>query len=563
MKKLVLPLLLTFMTLPGLGTTVLDRSGHFPRLLDEGKGYIILGGELGNSSATSAGDIEYSLGKAAAMGLNTVLVPAYWDLTEPEEGLFDFSLTDKIIDTARDLDLGVVILWFGAWKNSMSCYAPQWVKHDTKRFQRARTASGKPLEIVSAFSTELLEADRRAFTHWLRHIAENDTAGIVKMVQIENEIGMLEDARDHCAQANEAYSKGVPEKLMRHLAANKTHLHPELKKRWEDRGARMEGSWRDVFGDDIYSDEYFMAWNYAGYVEKLASAGREITSIPFYLNAALNSRGRRPGEYPSAGPLAHLKDIWHAGSPTIDFLSPDIYDSGFAGWISRYALPDNPLFIPEVRRDDSNIAQAYYAIGHHKALGISPFSIESGDADYTRKLADAYGVLRQLSSLLTDISRKGLTEGALLSHEKPDTVLIDGDTRITLSHFFTLPWDPRAKDVSNWRDSGAILIKLATDEYILAGTGVVAKFEDVSEQADTAVRGEDGFAEIGGKAISSQHGWEGQRVGIAQVEEVCIDPDGNLQRIRTLNGDETHQGRHARISVDDNTILHIKTYKYK
>lgn len=540
----------------------LDRSGSTPRLLDNGNGYIILGGELGNSSATCNEDIERNLAKAAEMGLNTILVPAYWDLTEPQEGTYDFTLTDKVIDTARDKGLGVVFLWFGAWKNSMSCYAPEWVKRDISRFPRAQTSSGRSLEIVSAFSPKLLEADRRAFTDWLRHITDYDKEGTVKMVQIENEIGMLEDARDHCQLANEAYSKGVPEELTRYLNTHKPTLHPDLKRRWDERGNRMKGSWREVFGDDIFSDEYFMAWHYARYVEELAKEGRKITPMPFYLNAALNSRGRLPGEYPAAGPLAHLKDIWHAAAPTIDFLSPDIYDSGFQGWTSQYATPDNVLFIPEVRRDDSNAAQAYYVIGHHKAIGISPFSIENGDDAYTASLKPAYGVLKQLTPVITNLGAKEMMDGVLLTKERPDTVIIDGNTRITLSHFFTLPWDPRAKDGSRWHDSGAVIIRIAPEEYLLAGTGIVAKFEDINEQIDSAVRGEDGFTETGGNSNGKVSNENGVRVGLVSVDEVRIDPKGRMEKIRTLNGDETHQGRHSRISVDENKILHIKIYRY-
>lgn len=564
MKRLFLFFLLClFFAMRMDAETMLDRSGAYPRLMVDGQPFIILGGELGNSSASSFGDIERSLEKAASMGLNTVLVPAYWDLTEPEEGKFDFSLSEKMIDTAGRHGLGVVFLWFGAWKNSMSCYAPEWVKTDTNRFPRARTNGGKPLEIVTPFSSNLLEADLKGFTEWLRHIVNYDTSGVVRMVQIENEIGMLEDARDYCRLAEKEYGKGVPAQLMDFLRSNKATLHPELKKRWDTNGNRMKGSWSEVFGDDIYSDEYFMAWSYASYVEKLAKAGREITAMPFYLNAALNSRGRKPGEYPSAGPLAHLKDIWHAGAPSIDFLSPDIYDSGFEDWVAEYALPDNVLFVPEIRRDDSNPAQAYYLLGHHKALGISPFSIENGDDAYASVLSPAYGVLSQLTPIIKPDREPGFMDGVILTAGNPERILTDGDTRITLSHFFTLPWDPRAKDGSPWRDSGAIIVRIGPDEYLLAGTGVVAKFEDTKEASDTAVRGEDGFAQQGGAKERSVAGGSTPRVGLALVEEVRMMPDGKMERIRVLNGDETHQGRHARISVDNNKILHIKTYRYK
>ncbi len=67
--------------------------------------------------------------------------------------------------------------------------------------------------------------------------------------------------------------------------------------RWRDNGIKSEGGWREVFGDDIYSDEYFMAWNYARYVERLAKEAEAILGRPLYVNAAMNSRGRKPGEY--------------------------------------------------------------------------------------------------------------------------------------------------------------------------------------------------------------------------------------------------------------------------
>ena len=75
--------------------------------------------------------------------------------------------------------------------------------------------------------------------------------------------------------------------------------------------------------------KFFMAWSYAQYVERMAKLARSIYNIPLYVNAAMNSRGRKPGEYPSAGPLAHLIDVWHYAAPNIDFLAPDLYDKRF------------------------------------------------------------------------------------------------------------------------------------------------------------------------------------------------------------------------------------------
>ncbi len=57
----------------------------------------VLGGELSNSAATSINDIDEVMPRMAAIGLNTVLVPAYWEFIEPVEGQFDFTLVDRVI----------------------------------------------------------------------------------------------------------------------------------------------------------------------------------------------------------------------------------------------------------------------------------------------------------------------------------------------------------------------------------------------------------------------------------------------------------------------------------
>lgn len=177
------------------------------------------------------------------MGLNTVLVPAYWDLLEPVEGHFDFTLTDKVLEQARKYNLKVVFLWFGTWKNSMSCYAPLWFKENDKKYPRAHTGSGKPLEIASAFSDKVLQADQRAFTQWLQHIAAADRdEGTVIMIQIENEIGMLEDARDYSPEANSAFCAPIPQELASYLQKHKKDLHPRLLKNGKHKAAREKGT---------------------------------------------------------------------------------------------------------------------------------------------------------------------------------------------------------------------------------------------------------------------------------------------------------------------------------
>lgn len=208
--------------------SVLQKQGATTRLVIDGKPFLILGGELGNSSASSVEDIECIFPKLQRMGLNTVLVPAYWELTEPVEGEYDFTLTDKVLEQARKYDLKVIFLWFGVWKNSMSCYAPCWFKENCGKYPRACTRSGKPLEIASVFSENVYQADHNAFSHWMEHIAANDKEdGTVIMIQIENEIGMLEDARDYSLEAEKAFHANVPASLTEYLQKTGKNFIPK------------------------------------------------------------------------------------------------------------------------------------------------------------------------------------------------------------------------------------------------------------------------------------------------------------------------------------------------
>lgn len=543
----------------------LQTVGSTQQMIVDGKPFLILGGELGNSSASSPEDIDRIFPKLQRMGLNTVLVPAYWDLMEPRQGQFDFSLTDKVIITAEQYGMKVVFLWFGAWKNSMSCYAPEWFKRDYARYPRAQTAQGKPLEIASAFSENVFKADNTAFGRWLTHISEFDKNNTVIMIQIENEIGMLESARDYSPEANELFVQAVPTRLMNYLQDNKISLHPQMAEKWGKGGFKTTGTWTEIFGDDIYTEEIFMAYHYALYVERMAQSARLIYNVPLYVNAAMNSRGRKPGEYPSAGPLAHLIDIWRCGAPSIDFISPDIYDKGFTDWASQYKRPVNPLFIPEMRLTPNNGVQAFYAFGEHDALGVSPFSIENGDDSPEAANVKAYACLREMMPLLTSHQGQNYSKGLLFDMDNKERIIEDGDFKITCRHFFTLPWDSRATDGSQWPEGGGIILRLAPNEYIVAGSGIVVTFEHKTEVLEQMRLGEDGFAEKGEEGSSkSKARWRGlRRAGIVSCDEVKVNADGSTSFVRRLNGDEDHQGRHVRIGVDDFKVLRVKLYEYR
>ncbi len=551
MRKIIILMLFLLVNLGMLSAKViLQKQGTATQLVVNGEPMLLLAGELSNSAATSSKDITNAMQQVKNSGVNAVFVPAYWEFIEPDEGKYDFALIDSVISNARKQDLKIIFLWFGAWKNSMSCYAPMWVKTNTKRFPRALTENGKPLEIGSAFSDNLLQADKRAFCELMKHIKSVDEQeNTVVMMQVENEIGMLESARDHSPLAEKAYKQPVPATLLKALKIN------------------QKGTWSQVFGTDRYADEKFQAYHYAKYVEQLASAGKAIYNIPMYVNAAMDSRGRKPGEYPSAGPLAHLINIWKYAAPSIDIYAPDIYDTGFKGWVSKYKRADNPFFTPEVKCDKNSGVKALYTFGETDAISFSPFALDQASSDVKTEIAKSYNILNQLSPILLAQQGKNRTWGLLFDQEDKERIIEDGNLLMTCRHNFTLPWDPRATDGSKWPEGGGLILKIAKNEYLVAGNGIVVTFQSKSEkaQAEEKKLGEDGFVDNGGnetnKKVTST--FKGKRIGIGYVDEVNIDKDGKMQFIRRDNGDQDHQGRHARISCGEYRILHVKLYEYE
>ncbi|MCM8730740.1 DUF5597 domain-containing protein [Hephaestia sp. MAHUQ-44] len=487
------------------------------RLIVDDKPWLLLGGELANSSASSRAYMAPRWKTLAQLNLNTVLMPVSWELIEPKEGQFDFALVDGLLDDARAQHLRIVILWFGSWKNSMSSYVPAWVKDDSRRFPRARIADGSAIEMLTPFAPANAEADARAFAALMAHLAKTDPQRTVLMVQVENEIGMIPEPRDRSPLALAAWAKPVPAGL---------------------KGAGK--SWQQAYGDD--ADEAFMAWAYARYADRVAAAGKRAYPLPMFVNAALPRPGRLPGSgYPAAGPLPKLADIWRKGAPSIDFLAPDIYFPNFVEWTKAYAALGDPWFIPEANQAGAieAPANALYAIGALGAFGYSPFSIDDLVPGDDAGLADNYAMLASLAPLI--LERQGSDRIAAVrapvafdgTPDLADQVLTMGATRLTAR--LTDPFPPRGDKPQHPEAHGAIVLQLGADDYLIAGRGVTFT-----------------FAPATGKGIT----------GIAAIDEGAYE-GGQWTPGRRLNGDQNHQGRHLRLPSDKLTVQRVRLYRYE
>jgi len=513
----------------------LMKKGGTAQLMVQNKPFLILGGELGNSSASSLEYMRPTWARFKAMNLNTILTPVYWELIEPTEGKFDFTLVDSVINTSRENNLKVILLWFGSWKNSMSCYVPAWVKTNQNRFPRAQDRTGKGLEILSAFNKNNLDADIKAFTTLMKHIKATDKAHTVIMIQVENEIGMLTEAREYTDDANTAFDSDVPRELINYLSAKKDSIVPELREHWSKNGFKTTGNWEAVFGKSLATDELFQAWHYAKFANAVTAAGKKEYPLPMFVNAALNHRNVLPGQYPSAGPLPHIMDLWQVAAPDLDMLSPDFYNPNFKYYNDLYTRRNNPLFIPEIRFEPSDAAKVFYAFGHYHAMGFSPFSIESTKTPEEEPLGKSYSILAQLSLEIIKYQGSDKMEGVLLDTQTKKQEIILGAYKLIASHDYTLGWSPDAAK-HDWPTSGAIIIREGENDFIIAGTGVVFTF--------------------------SVNGSVNSTAGILQADEGKY-VNGKWQPGRRMNGDQDHQGRHIRIPVGEWGIQRVKLYQYK
>jgi hypothetical protein len=563
-------------------TPHLQKQGTATQLIVDGQPFMALAGELTGNAATSLPMLEPIWPQLVAANLNTVLVGVSWAQFEPEEGTFNYEQVDGVINQARANHLHIVFIWFASWKNGTSSFAPYWVKKDYTRFPRIQIGNGStvsisgPIELLSTFGDATRDADATAFAALMSHIKQVDASQhTVVMIQVENEVGVLRDSRDRSPAANRAFAGPVPAELMNYLEAHKDSLIPEFQAVWAANGYKKSGTWEEVFGPgkppDVQipiqttsppmsadeheiswrelhwpSDEIFMAWNYARYVEKVVQAGKAAYDIPMYVNGWLQQPNHAwPGTYPSGGPMPQVHDVWRAGAPDVDILAPDLYLPYFDQLCERFSRNGNPLFIPETNTDAANVIMA---IGKYNAIGFSPFGVDGG-RPIPSDLSDAYQMLAQLSPVI--LAHQGTdaeTAVRMVQGEAPKQIKL-GDYTLTFSYTGRIGGlAPQAKggvEASPPRPDGpqaaalppleaaAVVISTGPDEFYFGGGGMRVDFTPNTP----------GPPNVG--------------LGIVQRGKFV---DGKWQLTRWIEGDDDAQGEI--LVLHPGTIYRVQLYRF-
>ena len=140
-------------------------------------------------------------------------------------------------------------------------------------------------------------------------------------------------------------------------------------------------------------------------------------------------------------------------------------------------------------------------------------------------------LLTQLAPVILDNQGKGVMAGLL--PEGPEQRLPQrlslGDYTLNVSYERATSQNPNVL-------SGGLVVALAADEYVFAGTAITVTFESNKPGEPLA--------------------------GILSVEEGRY-VGGQWRPDRRLNGDQTHQGRHLRLGPGKFGIQRIKLYRYR
>ena len=484
-------------------------------LVVDGRPFLALGVQANNSSNYPA-ILPTVWAAVDRLGANTLEMPVAWEQVEPVERQFDFTFVDALLEGARAHDKRLVLLWYGAFKNTAPSYAPEWVKRDGKRFPRMRKEDGGAHYVLSPLGRETLAADSRAFAALMRHLREADPQNSVIMVQVENETGSYGLARERSAEADRLFNGLVPAELAKAM--------------------RVSGTWNQAFGKR--AEQFFTSWYFARYVDAVAAAGKAEKNLPLYVNAALGDAfGDEDGNIgPSGGPNWNALPVWRAAAPHIDAHAPDIYTRDRAAvekFLERYASP-GPLLVPEIGNAAEFARFVWPALGQGAAM-FTPFGIDgTGYSNYPlgakaldeatlQAFAAPYRLLGPAAGNWARIASDNPTWGVAKGADGADRETRFGRWKATAQfarwQFGEDDWTWIQRDEHPLKDApvgGALVAQLGPDKFLVTGQHVRLRLA---------------LAEAGG----------GEQAQILSAEEGQF-VDGEWQMRRRWNGDQVDYG---------------------
>ena len=495
---------------------IVSKDGRHALMVD-GAPYLVLGAQANNSSNYPA-MLPKVWPVIRQLGANTLEMPIGWEQVEPVEGRYDFSFLDALLAEARANDVRLVLLWFATWKNTSPNYAPLWVRTNTARFPRMKTADGKTHYVLSPHGKETLAADKRAFVKLMEHIRANDPQHRIIMVQPQNEMGSYGLARDHAPEAERLFRGPVPPELAR------------LKGR--------SGTWEEVFGE--FAEQAFTAWHMARYTDEIAAAGKAVKPLPMYTNAALGDPFDAKAAIHSAtgGPQWNMIDVWKAAAPHVDFVAPDIYTRdhrNYVKYLDHYARPDNALMVPETG-NAADYARFFWAALGKGAIGFAPFGMDAtGYSNYPlgakeldhatiEAFAEKYRLFAPIHRHWARIALEKPVWGAAKAADAADQSATLGRWRVTAQfemwEFGEREWTWIERDphpTTGKPVGGMVVAQLGPDEFLLAGSDVRVRFG------------------LAAPATSEQ-------AMMLRVEEGTFAEDGTWVMSRVWNGDQSDYG---------------------
>ena len=508
---------------------IVKKDGRFALFVDDAP-YLMLGAQVHNSS-TWPNMLPKVWPAMEYLNVNTVEMPIYWEQFEPRQGQYDYTTIDTVLEQARQHHLRLVLLWFGTWKNGSQHYMPEWMKLATDRYSHMVDKSGQAVDSPSPFAAASLEADKTAFTAFMRHLKSADPERTVIMVQVENEAGTWGTLRDYSSTAQKLFEASVPPEVLTAMQLKITS--PSL-------------NWQEAFGPE--GEVCFHAWSVAKYVGQVAAAGKAVYPLPLYANAALRDplKPGAPGSYESGGPTDNVLAIWKVAAPALDILAPDIYQNDPAAYLrvlELYRRDDNPLFVPETGGVVN--ARFFFSALGLQTIGFSPFGMDysrghdtspgSRQPDEFLAWAMNYRLIGPMQREVAELNFEGKLKAVAEVAPKVTETLPFGDWNAVVSYGATRS----GQAIGDAEPMGrALVARLSDNQFLVTGFFCRVDFRPAgTDQQRKSQHVIDGTGQIPSALIDGK--WQHRQ--FLRVEEGTYE-NGVFNFVRIWNGDETDWG---------------------